>query len=119
MTTSEALNKVQELKCLLLKLRDGEGYSGIRSDINQLMPIAQRVIQMTGTGKTLTIAPPPMIGGMVMEKINPFDILFCPPYDMFNDILSCCIDITDSTIGVLIAFTICSLVLVSYMAIIS
>lgn len=42
-----------------------------------------------------------MIGGLVMKNIIPFDILFTPPYGMFNDILSYCIDIIDSTIGVL------------------
>ena len=65
------------------------------------MPLVRRIIGMTGQGKTVTIGPPPMIGGLVMKNINPFDILFTPPYGMFNDILSYCIDIIDSTIGVL------------------
>ena len=65
------------------------------------MPLVRHFIGMTGQGKTVTIGPPPMIGGLVMKNINPFDILFTPPYGMFNDILSYCIDIIDSTIGVL------------------
>ncbi|RRD01867.1 TIR domain-containing protein [Prevotella sp. OH937_COT-195] len=101
MTTAEALDKVQEFRQLLDLLDKEEERPGIRSEINQLMPLVRRIIGMTGQGKTVTIGPPPMIGGLVMKNINPFDILFTPPYGMFNDILSYCIDIIDSTIGVL------------------
>ena len=101
MTTAEALYKLQEFRQLLDLLDKEEKRPGIRSEINQLMPLVRRIIGMTGQGKTVTIGPPPMIGGLVMKNINPFDILFTPPYGMFNDILSYCIDIIDSTIGVL------------------
>lgn len=101
MTTAEALEKVQEFRGLLDILERGEGRHGTRSEINQLLPIVRRIIGMTGTGKTLTIAPPPLVGGMIMQNVNPFDMLFSDPYGMFNDILSFCIDILDSTIGVL------------------
>ena len=91
MTTAEALDKVQEFRQLLDLLDKEEKRPGIRSEINQLMPLVRRIIGMTGQGKTVTIGPPPMIGGLVMKNINPFDILFTPPYGMFNDILSYCI----------------------------
>lgn len=101
MTTSEALNKVQDFRELLGMLDRGEGRASTRSEINQSLPSIRRIIGMTGTGKTLTIAPPPLVGGMIMQNVNPFDMLFNAPYGMFQDLLDCCIDIIDATIGVL------------------
>lgn len=101
MTTKEALHKILDFKKLLCILDEGNGTSNTRSEINQSLPCVRKVIAMTMTGKTLTIAPPPMIGGLVMHDVNPFDMLFNAPYGMFQDLLDCCIDIIDATIGVL------------------
>ena len=40
------------------------------------MPLVRRIIGMTGQGKTVTIGPPPMMGGLVMK-----DIKYC----LFNE----------------------------------
>lgn len=101
MTTSDALNKVRNFRKLLDLLDRGEGRGGTRSEINQSLPIVRRIIGQTGTGKTLTIAPPPLVGGMIMQNVNPFDMLFSAPYGMFQELLDCCIDIIDATIGFL------------------
>lgn len=101
MTTLEALSKVQELKGLLVQIYNGTAQPGNRSRINQLLPLVQRIVKMTGTGRTWTVTPPPMIGGPVMHDFSPIDNLFTPPYGMFKEVVSCCIDIVDSTIGVL------------------
>lgn len=85
MTTSEALNKVLNFRKLLDLLDRGEGRAGTRSEINQSLPLVRRIIGMPGTGKTLTIAPPPLVGGMIMQNVNPFDMLFSVPYGMFQD----------------------------------
>lgn len=103
MTTADALNKVQELKRLLLQMVNRNTEPGIRSKINQLIPMMHRITNMTGTGKKMSVSPPPMIGGPIMQGLDPFDNLFNPPYGMYQEILSCCIDITDSTIGVLLS----------------
>lgn len=101
MTTEEALHTILDFKRLLCLLDEGKGAFNTRSEINQSLPCVRKVIAMTMTGKTLTIAPPPMIGGLVMHDVNPFDMLFNAPYGMFQDLLDCCIDIIDATIGVL------------------
>lgn len=100
LTTAGALKSVQNFRTLLIALKRGER-GNIRSEINQQEPMVRKIIRMTGTGKTLTIQPPPMIGGMIMRNVNPFDILFEPPFGMFAQVLSFCIDIVDATIGVL------------------
>lgn len=101
MTTKEAIKIISDFKKLLCILDEGQGTTRIRSEINQSLPCIKKIIAMTMTGKTLTIAPPPMIGGLVMHNVNPFDMLFNAPYGMFQDFLDCCVDIIDSTIGVL------------------
>ena len=48
MTTAEALDKVQEFRQLLDLLDKEEKRPGIRSEINQLMPLVRRIMGMTG-----------------------------------------------------------------------
>lgn len=101
MTTVESLNKIQEFKGLLVQIYNGAAQPGTRSRINQLLPLVSRIVKMTGTGKSWTVTPPPMVGGPVMHDYNPLDNLFTPPYGMYKEVVSACIDIADSTIGVL------------------
>lgn len=71
----------------------------MRSYINQHLPSVKKIVAIAGCGKVMTISPPPAVGGMIMENVNPFDIIFDPPYLM--DIVPKVLDIIDQTIGVL------------------
>lgn len=51
-----------------------------RREISKERGWIQKILQETGTFKTITVGPPPMIGGLVMKDINPLDCLFEPPY---------------------------------------
>lgn len=101
MTTEASLKIVQEFKGLLVQMRKGSAKFGTRSRINQLMPFVSKIVKMTGTGKSWTVTPSPLAGGDVMHDYNPLDNLFTPPYGLDNEVLLACIDIADSTIGVL------------------
>lgn len=104
MTTKEALTTIGIFKNLILNLMNG---NGDRSAINQSIVLIKKIIRIAGTYKTITIAPPPIVGGVVMRNVDPFDILFSAPYDMSFDIYNLVLDIVDETIGVLKANPYC------------
>ena len=50
-----------------------------------------------GCLKTLSIGPPPAIGGLVMQNLDPFVMMFDPPYGV--DFVTPVVDMIDQTIG--------------------
>lgn len=104
MTTKEALSTIEIFKKLILKQMNG---NGDRTAINQSIALVKKIIRMAGTYKTITIAPPSLVGGVVMRNVDPFDILFSAPYGMSFDIYNLVLDIVDETIGVLKANPYC------------
>src|SRR5262249_31071652 len=48
---------------------------------------------------TVTIGPPPAIGGLVMRDIDPFEMMFDPPYK--KDLVPVVVDMLDRAIGAL------------------
>lgn len=65
----------------------------VRSAINKKIPFVQKILRLTGTSKTYTIAPPPMVGGLVMKDVDPFTCIYEPPYGLsVVDLISDCID---------------------------
>lgn len=98
MTTKEAIQAVLKFKSLIVDLINGDGD---RTAINQSKRIVQKISYIAGTHKTLTIAPPPMIGGLMLKNVDPLDIIYNVPYDMDEDVYNTIIDMMDETVGVL------------------
>ena len=98
MTTKVAFQAVLKFKSLIIDLINGHGD---RTAINQNISIIKRILYMTRTHKTVTIAPPPMVGGLMMKNVDPLDIIFNVPYSMEIDLYNSIIDMMDETIGVL------------------
>lgn len=98
MTTKEALNVIELFKSLVFAFLDGNGN---RSKINQNIAQVKKITYIANTHKVVTIAPPPMIGGLVMKNVDPLDMIFNAPYGMDEDVLYTIIDMMDETIGVL------------------
>lgn len=71
----------------------------IRSQINQTKPVIRQMVIEQGCMKIVTIAPPPAVGGLVMRNMDPFDLIFDPPYR--QDMLSVIVDMLDETIGLI------------------
>ncbi len=95
-SNQERINKLEEFKTLLREW----GRSGdrkIRSKLNQSISSIKRDVLEAGCLKTMTIAPPPIIGGIIMRNVNPFDMVFDPPYDV--NLIPLIIDMIDETIG--------------------
>lgn len=98
MTTKEAIQVVLKFKSLMENLIQGHGD---RTAINQNISITKRILYITGTHKSVTIAPPPVVGGLMLKNVDPLDIIFNVPYGMEYDVYNSIIDIMDETIGVL------------------
>lgn len=71
----------------------------LRSDINRLTERIQEIVYLAGCRQTLTISPPPAVGGMVMQNIDPFNYIF---EDVWGRSLNSKVfDTIDQTIGVI------------------
>lgn len=101
MTNAEIIQLLKEYRTYLLKLRSYEeyDYQETREFLNRNRNIVQRILIKAGTLRSISIAPPPMLGGYVMNNINPLDIIFDPPYGM--DIQSHLADVIEQAIGVI------------------
>ena len=70
-----------------------------RRQINETMAWVRREIIEARCFVTLTIGPPPAVGGLVMRNVDPFDMIFDPPYLM--SMIPTIRDMIDKTVGVL------------------
>jgi len=70
-----------------------------REWINQNKVWVRREVIEAGCFHTLTISPPPAVGGLVMQNVDPFAMMFDPPYLM--NIMRHVVDMVDQTIGVI------------------
>jgi len=98
MEIEEKIGRLEDYKSKLLswqKTKDAE----TRSLINQNTVWVRREVLEAGCIKTMTIAPPPAVGGLVMRNVDPFELMFDPPYYM--NLVSVVVDMIDQTIGVL------------------
>lgn len=78
MNHKEIVIKLKEFNVLINNYFDGKytDKKEITSKINNLLPIAQDLVVKAETLKIMTMAPPPAIGGMVIQNFNPFDMIF-------------------------------------------
>jgi len=94
----EKIQKLREYKANLhhwQKSHDAE----TRSWINENTLWVRREAIEAGCFFTMTISPPPAVGGLVMQNVDPFAMMFNPPYLM--SLMSYVVDMIDNTIGVL------------------
>ena len=77
MSNQEAIEKLEIFKKLLSDYFDGnyDNKTELKSEINYLLPIAQSLVMQANCLKRMTMAPPPAVGGMVIQNFNPFDML--------------------------------------------
>jgi len=78
---------------------DSDNPRELRSSINQNLRKVKQIVADAGCGMTLTISPPPAVGGMIMRGVDPFDTIFNPPY--LQSLIPVISDVIDQTIGVI------------------
>ena len=96
----ENLEKIEKLEGYKANLLEWERNHDpkVRTYINQNTPWIREEVKKAGCFHTMTVAPPPIIGGMVVQ-IDPFDSIFNPPY--LRSVVPYVIDFIDQTIGIL------------------
>lgn len=100
-----AIKKLEEFKNLLNLWEYGNPTSETRSEINKRLSSARQLVLKAGALKTFTIAPPPMIGGLIMKNVDPFTCIFEPPYrqsvvPMLNDSIDEAIGVFEANIDI-------------------
>jgi len=98
MDTDEKIRRLEEYRANVLEWRRTDD-PAVRSYINQNIMWARREVIEAGCYVTLTIGPPPITGGLVMRNIDPFEMMFDPPYN--KDLVPVVVDMLDRAIGVL------------------
>ena len=93
------INELEEFKSLLSEWKFGNGKYETRSQINKKLANVRNMVLRAGALKTFTISPPPMIGGMIMQNVDPFAMIFNPPYG--QSLVPALIDMIDEAIGVI------------------
>ncbi len=97
----DADNRIEKLNSFL-QLLDEWGrthHDGVRARINQTKNSVQREVIEAGCLYTMTISPPPAVGGMIMQNVNPFDMIFQQVY--LQSLNSHVRDMINQTIGVI------------------
>jgi hypothetical protein len=94
----ERIKRLNEFKTNLIAWEKSPD-DKLREWLNQNKSWVQRETTEAGCGKRLTISPPPAVGGLIMQNVDPFNIMFDRPWLM--RIVPTICDILDETIGVL------------------
>lgn len=101
---SEKIQLLSSFKKNIRRWFDGN-YSGepekteLRSQINRAVQRVQNIVSETGCLRLLTMSPPPAIGGLISQNINPFSNIWVNYYGM--SLIPDVADMVDATIGVL------------------
>lgn len=98
MDIEEKISRLDAFKALLADWHSNRQAS-TRSLINQERMWVRREVIEAGCFHTLTISPPPAIGGLIMRNADAFDMIFDPPYLM--SMIPTVVDMIDQTIGAL------------------
>jgi len=75
-------------------LTDG---TSIRTFINRNAPAVRKLVLRAGCSKTMTVSPPPAVGGLIMRNVDPFGCVFEGPYGMNMTSVIC--DMIDETVA--------------------
>lgn len=98
---NDANERIEKLQNFIQLLDQWEATHNqdIRAKINRTKNAVQREVIEAGCHHTLTISPPPAVGGLLMRNVNPFDMIFDHVYlQSFNSHVR---DMINQTIGVI------------------
>ncbi len=98
MSKSERLNLLHSYKEKVIYWNQHHDQES-RSFLNQKLTKVRMEIAKAGCFHTMTISPPPAIGGYIMQDVDPLVTMFDPPYMM--NLTKPVIDMIDQTIGVI------------------
>lgn len=101
----ELIDLLETYKAVLLAWDDGaqelKDGTPVRTYINRNTRAVQKIVRRAGCGRTMTVSPPPAVGGMIMRNVDPFSCIFQGPYGM--NMVPIISDMIDETVGVIMA----------------
>ena len=100
MDIEEKIRLLEEFKSNLVLWQNNQNAQN-RTRINQRSIWVQCEVSEAGCLQTFTVGPPPAVGGVVMQNVNAFDMIFNSPYEM--SVIPHIHDMIDKTIGVLLS----------------
>ncbi len=94
-------DKIERLEAFIGNLRAWQKSPNAetRRKINESRVWVRREVLEAGSLHTMTISPPPAVGGLIMRNVDPFDNIFEPPY--LTSLIPNVIDMIEETIGVI------------------
>jgi hypothetical protein len=95
----QKVRRLEDFKKLLLRWFKEPGNVELRSVINQQKNWVRRQVIEAHCYGTLTVSPPPAVGGLLMRRVDPFTMLFDEPYGL--SIAGKALEMIDETIGAL------------------
>lgn len=98
MTKENKIKLLLEYKEKVIYWRDHKD-SNSRSFLHQKIQVVRKIIEDAHCSNTMTITPPPVVGGPILRNVDPLAVMFDPPFMM--DLTKVVIDNLDQTIGVL------------------
>lgn len=98
MDLQEKISRLEKFKSYLASWNHNHDTPS-RTLINQDCVWIRREVIEANCFHTMTIGPPPAVGGLVMQGIDPFAMIFTPPYGV--SLVPQVVDMIDQTIGVL------------------
>lgn len=102
MTPDARIDKLEAFKRNLQHYKDlwrqPQQQAPLRSALNQEKMWVRQEIITAGCFKTVTVAPPAAIGGLVLRDGDPFNMMFDGPYGL--DPTDVIVDMIEETIGV-------------------
>ena len=100
MTNKEIIKLLKEYRNYLLKIKSSLYIDEESRDfLNKNCFAVQKVLIKAGTLRYLDVAPPAITGGYLLRNVNPFDLLFDPPYGL--DIYGYLSDVIMQAIGII------------------
>jgi len=90
------LDALEEFKSLIIAFRHSPSREA-RSVIVKKLSFVRSIVARTKAGRTITIAPPPAVGGVILRDLDPFDLIFEDYHGV--DIISVVLDCLDDAIG--------------------
>ena len=78
---------------------DGNSDGVLRTRISRRMPRARELVREAGVMKTVTLSPPPAVGGLMVRNADPFEFILRDYYGM--SLIPAVSDMIEEAIGVL------------------
>jgi hypothetical protein len=96
---AEKISFLERFKADIRARFNGDSDDGLRTRISRSMPRAKSILSDAGVLKTVTLSPPPAIGGLIVRNGDPFSFILQDYYGM--SMIPAVADMIEEAIGVL------------------